>query len=168
MALHLIEETTETVAEEVTEVAASFIGGIFVGFDTTFLLIVATLIALFIFRKRLKGSFKLKDAIIITLIFTLGDYLIHLFGFILPGLETLPDFYFIFKLIALPITLLILVNRFKLKTFALCTVAAVLLQTRYFLLGTYDITTNILFIVVHYVLILIAIKLYESRVKRLI
>ncbi len=173
MASHLIEETIETmepVAEEVTETITGFFAGVFVGLDLTFLLIAIALITLFVMRKRLKGSFKLKDAIIITLIFTLGDYLIHLFELFLPGLETLPDFYFLFKLIALPIVLVVLVNRFKLKltSVVLCTVAAILLQVRYFLLGIYDATTNLIFIAVHYFLILIAIQLYERRIKRLV
>lgn len=131
--------------------------------STTLTLAIGAIVAFFIFRK--KGSLNLRGALIITGIFTLLDFILHELEFLIPATQSLPEFYFLFKVLVLPITLIVLVNRFKLKTIALCTVAALLLQIRYFTLGIYDLRTNIIMIVVHYFLILIAIMIATKFAK---
>lgn len=127
--------------------------------DSMIMITVIGLVATFLILRK-KGPLTIQGAIIITVLFTVLDYFAHVFN-ILPGLEELPPLYFIFKLIALPAVLIVLVNRFRLKQFVLCTVAALILQTRYFLTTNYDIRTHVIMIVVHYVLILVSIKLAE-------
>ncbi len=108
----------------------------------------------------------IKYVIAVTIIFTVLDYFLHLYELLIPGLDNLPEFYFIFKVISLPIILYILITQFKLKKHMLCWAVAIILQTRYYFTAGYDLQTNIIMIVVHYVLILIAILILENNKVR--
>ncbi len=130
--------------------------------STTLFLLIGSVVIFFLFRK--KGALDLRNAVLITFIFTVLDYIAHVMG-ILPVIAELPTLYFIFKLIALPLTLIILVNRFNLRGFSLCIAAAILLQIRYFLLNIYSTQVNILMIVIHYFLILISIMIVRRMFK---
>lgn len=129
----------------------------------SFILIIVAIVGFFLVKK--KGALSLKGALIITAIFTALDYIAHIFG-ILPEVATLPSLYFIFKVLALPIILLTLVNQFKFRNFfAICITSALILQVRYYYTGLYDTTTNIIMMIVHYFLIAGAVFITKKFFK---
>jgi len=110
-----------------------------------------------------KINFK-KIAIVIA-IFTLLDYLLHLYGNsipVFPQLDELPQFYFIFKLITLAIAIPIVMGIRQLNTlFKQCIVLALLLQVRYYFTIPYSLTTQVSMVVIHYILLRISFKAEE-------
>ncbi len=101
-----------------------------------------------------------KIAVIVTVIFTILDYIAHVLN-ILPEIAQLPQSYFIYKIIILPIVLYILLERKIKSEFWICSLGALSLQVRYYFLGIYDIKTNLIMLVVHYVLIRISFIIYK-------
>jgi len=110
-----------------------------------------------------KINFK-KIAIVIG-IFTLLDYLLHLYGNnipVFPNLGELPQFYFIGKVIVLAIAIPIVMRIKQLNTlFKQCIVLAILLQVRYYFTIPYSLTTQISMVVIHYILLRISFKSEE-------
>ena len=106
-------------------------------------------------------KFNFKEAIIVTLIFTALDYIVHVIG-ILPEIPALPEGYFIFKVIALPLILVFLSTRANFKGFLIYPLVAVILQVRYYFLDIYDVNINIMMIVIHYLAIILSVYFYNK------
>ena len=107
-----------------------------------------------------------KKIAVIIIIFTLLDYLVHLVAQnipFFPHLEVLPSFYFIGKIIVLLIAIPIVLRIKVLNTlFKRCIVLAILLQVRYFIITSYDLTTHVVMMLVHYVMLRVAFMLSEK------
>ena len=105
----------------------------------------------------------IKKIVILTIVFTILDYLLHHYEFFMPSVHSVGTFYFIGKLIALPIILYFLITLFNMKGRWMYAIAAVLLQTRYYLTYGYDLKTNIIMVTTHYSLMLIASIIIENK-----
>ena len=95
----------------------------------------------------------IKTLAAITILFTLLDWMVHNFE-LLP--KIVPDYYFIFKLIALPVFIYLIVRyipKLSNDKWLFSIILAALLQIRYFYMNIYGGVQNLEFIGVHYVLI---------------
>ena len=108
----------------------------------------------------------LKTAIVIIVIFTILDYLLHIVGFTnFPMLVELLPFYFVGKLVLGTLVLWFLLTRTKITNIVYkAIIVAVVLQVRYYFQTPYDTTTQLTMVAVHAALLWISYIIYE-RIK---
>ena len=112
-------------------------------------------------------TYRLKKAVVIALLFTLFDFILHAIGFeYFPQNSLLPDYYYLFKIIGATIFFLIIYNyKEGWENYAKAGLLAFLLQIRYYLTIPYSINTNLVMVIVHFILIFASIKSYERYIE---
>ena len=106
----------------------------------------------------------LKKAAIITILFTVGDYILHAIGFTyFPHNSLLGNYYYIGKLIGSTAILYYLLEyRENWHVYIKSLIVGLILQGRYYFTYPYSMTTNIVMILVHAMLVFISFKLLEK------
>ena len=106
---------------------------------------------------------KLKQIIIITILFSALDYFMHLYGM----LPNVPHTYYLNKIIVTPIILYFLLKNTKWNIKIISFITATLLQVVYFTQYAYTLQENIKMIVLHTIVLYISAYLFDKFMKRI-